>query len=133
MTSNHNPSDTLPDNRALIIMAHGSRRDSANTEFFELVKNIDQQSRSYGCIRPALLEQAPPTLLQAAEELPASITAIDVYPLFFNCGRHVEKDIPQQVSELIERYPSKTIRLLDYFGQSEQLAGLILNHVAQQQ
>ncbi len=121
------------DNRALIIMAHGSRRDSANTEFFELIKNVDQQSQHYDCIRPALLEQASPTLLQAAEQLPTSVTAIDVYPLFFNCGRHVEKDIPQQVSELMERYPSKTIRLLNYFGQSEQLAQLILNHVDQQQ
>lgn len=118
--------------RALIIMAHGSRRDSANQEFFELIKRIDQREKKYACVVPALLEQAPPTLLQVAAELPETIRAIDVYPLFFNCGRHVEKDIPMQVSELMEQYPHKQIRLLDYFGQSPNLADLILNHVEQQ-
>lgn len=126
-------SQKLKDNHALIIMAHGSRRESANTEFFELIKNVEQQSPQYTCVRPALLEQASPTLLQAAADLPSQITAIDVYPLFFNCGKHVEKDIPMQVGELMEQYPDKEIRLLDYFGQSAQLAGLILSHIGQQQ
>lgn len=126
-------SQNLKDNHALIIMAHGSRRDSANTEFFELVNKVEQQSPQYSCVRPALLEQASPTLLQAAADLPTQITSIDVYPLFFNCGKHVEKDIPMQVGELMEHYPDKEIRLLSYFGQSAQLAGLILSHVDQQQ
>ncbi len=133
MPSNHEQTDNLSENRALIIMAHGSRRDSANTEFFDLIKKVDQQSLQYGCIRPALLEQAAPTLLQTAAELPAAITSIDVYPLFFNCGKHVERDIPQQVAELMEQHPSRSIRLLDYFGKSSLLAGLILGHVDQQQ
>jgi len=135
-TSTENAIDSESNNtnsRALIIMAHGSRRDSANQEFFELINQIDQGEKQYICVLPALLEQAPPTLLQAAAQLPENITAIDVYPLFFNCGRHVEKDIPMQVGELMAQHPHKDIRLLDYFGQSSGLAGLILSHVEQQQ
>ncbi len=116
---------------ALIIMAHGSRRDSANQEFFQLVERIAKQS-DYQCVVPALLEQAPPTLMQAAEKLPESIQAIDVYPLFFNCGRHVEKDIPAQVAELMDSYPDTDIRLLSYFGQSSELSNLVIEHINEQ-
>ncbi|NIB43972.1 sirohydrochlorin cobaltochelatase [Pseudomaricurvus alkylphenolicus] len=118
-----------PQHRALIIMAHGSRRDSANQEFFALVETIDHTSDDYDHCRPALLEQAPPTLLQACQALPEHIEAIDVYPLFFNCGRHVEKDIPQQVAEVMEAMPEKNIRLLEYFGRSQGLADLVLGHI----
>ncbi len=124
--------DNAQANKALVIMAHGSRRDSANQEFFQLVERIANQS-DYQCVVPALLEQAPPTLLQAAQNLPESIQAIDVYPLFFNCGRHVEKDIPAQVAELMEAQPHIDIRLLSYFGQSQELSHLVVEHINQQQ
>ncbi|MAZ88724.1 MAG: sirohydrochlorin cobaltochelatase [Cellvibrionaceae bacterium] len=126
-----NINDSALATRALIIMAHGSRRDSANQEFFQLVERIANQS-DYPCVVPALLEQAPPTLLQAAQKLPETIQAIDVYPLFFNCGRHVEKDIPAQVAELMEARPQADIRLLSYFGQSQELSNLVVEHINQQ-
>lgn len=119
------------DQKALIIMAHGSRRESANQEFFALVTQLQQQNDNYGQVIPALLEQAPPTLLQASLSLPDTITEIDVYPLFFNQGKHVEKDIPAQVAEVMEQFPQKTIRLLPYFGSSPDLSSLMLKHIAE--
>lgn len=119
---------------ALIIMAHGSRRDSANKEFFELVKRIEVENSDYNFTVAALLEQSPPTLLQAFQSLPESVTEIDVYPMFFNCGRHVEKDIPAQVAEMIEfatkqRESQVNVRLLPYFGSNENLAKMMSAHI----
>ncbi len=112
-------------------MAHGSRRDSANSEFLELVERIDPKAQ-YSLTQGAFLEQTTPTLMQSCKvAIDAGHTSIDVYPLFFNCGKHVEKDIPQQVSEVIERFSECTIRLLPYFGSSEGLAGLVVEHLAQ--
>ena len=113
-------------------MAHGSRRDSANQEFFTLVERINQQAGQYRCVIPALLEQAPPTLMQSCMALPANIETIDIYPLFFNCGKHVEKDIPAQVAEVMEQYPDKTIKLLSYLGSSAELAGFVVEHIDEQ-
>ncbi|MBU3070381.1 CbiX/SirB N-terminal domain-containing protein [Aestuariicella sp. G3-2] len=122
--------------RALIIMAHGSRRTEANEEFFNLVKKVGQtasgENGRYSLVLPALLEQAPPTLLEACRSLPDSITDIDVYPLFFNQGRHVEKDIPAQVAEVMDVLTDKNVQLLKYFGQSEGMAALVLDHIAEQ-
>ena len=115
--------------RALIVMAHGSRRSSANEEFFELVRRIDASNREYGVTRAALLEQAPPTLMQACRQLPENIRHIDVYPLFFNCGRHVEKDIPAQVAEVMDAMPGIQLRLLPYFGSCESLSDWVIEHV----
>ena len=120
--------------RALIIMAHGSRRDSANEEFFELVKRIEAENSDYNFTVAALLEQSPPTLLQAFQSLPESVTEIDVYPMFFNCGRHVEKDIPAQVAEMIEfatkkRETQVNVRLLPYFGSNKDLAKMMSAHI----
>ncbi|MYM62628.1 sirohydrochlorin chelatase [Pseudomaricurvus sp. HS19] len=118
--------------RALIIMAHGSRRAAANEEFFQLVAQVAASATGYQLVRPALLEQAPPTLLQACHELPESVTEIDVYPLFFNQGRHVEKDIPAQVAEVLDAFPGRQVRLLEYFGSSAGLANLIGEHLSSQ-
>ena len=124
-------SHTAP-HKALIIMAHGSRRAAANEEFFQLVAQVANTTSNYQLVRPALLEQAPPSLLQACRELPESVTEIDVYPLFFNQGRHVEKDIPAQVAEVLDAFPGRQVRLLDYFGSSSGLAALIGEHLSSQ-
>lgn len=125
-----------PPERALIIMAHGSRRAEANEEFFNLVKKIGEEAsgghKRYCTVLPALLEQAPPTLLEVCRALPDTVEEVDIYPLFFNQGRHVEKDIPAQVAEVMDALPEKTVQLLSYFGQSGGLAGLVLDHIAQQ-
>lgn len=118
--------------RALVIIAHGSRRTEANEEFFALVKHVSEGSTGYAAIVPALLEQAPPTLLQACLSLPEGIEQIDVYPLFLNQGRHVEKDIPAQVADVMEAMPEKTVRLLNYFGQSAGFPALIVQHLLSQ-
>lgn len=122
MTKQHN---------SLIVIAHGSRRDSANKEFFSLVNNLSDIIDGYQSVRPALLEQAQPTLMQACTDtVKLGATHIDVYPLFFNKGIHVEKDIPLQVAQLMEQFDSTDIRLLDYLGSSSLMAELIKQHVA---
>lgn len=110
-------------------MAHGSRRDAANQEFAKLVKDVDANNPNYALTVHALLEQAPPSLGEACKALPEGIAEIDVYPLFFNCGKHVEKDIPLQIAEIMEEMPHCQINLLPYFGSTPHLARWILQHV----
>jgi len=126
--------------RGLVIMGHGSRRQAANVEFAGYAEKVaaadaaDQNTRQYQFVRAAFLELAAPTLMQACETAVAeNCTHIDVYPLFLNQGRHVEKDIPQQVAEVMERFSDIAVRLLDYMGNSPELTSLVLNHLQNQQ
>ncbi|WP_272974850.1 sirohydrochlorin chelatase [Alcanivorax jadensis] len=57
---------------------------------------------------------------------------MQLYPLFFNKGKHVGKDIPAQVEDARQRFPDLTIELLDYFGNANGLAALVLKHIGEQ-
>jgi len=126
--------------KGLVIMGHGSRRETANTEFIGYAKKIaqanaaDQSKQQYPFVSAAFLELSAPTLMQACEEAVAQgSTHLDIYPLFLNQGRHVERDIPMQVAEVMERFDKIEVRLLDYMGNSTELTNLVLNHLEQQQ
>ena len=60
------------------------------------------------------------------------MTRVQLYPLFFNKGKHVGKDIPAQVEDARQRFPDLSIELLDYFGNAKGLAGLVLKHIGEQ-
>lgn len=129
---------TSNNNKALIVMGHGSRREAANIEFFGYVEKIakaDQarDDQQYQWVDAAFLELAQPTLLQACETaIHSGCQQIDVYPLFLNQGKHVEKDIPQQVAEVMGKHPNIEVRLLDYMGSTEALIDLVVNHLRAQ-
>ena len=123
--------------KALLIMAHGSRSETANDEFRALVERVAQSAHAAGeefvAVLPCFLELAKPSLVEAIQQLEHQpVKRVPLYPLFFNKGKHVGRDIPAQVTEARERFPDLTIELLDYFGSAEGLAPLVLDHIAGQ-
>ena len=123
--------------KALLIIAHGSRSDTANDEFRALVEAVAESApgagEEYVAVLPCFLELAQPSLVEAIQQLEHQpVTHVQLYPLFFNKGKHVGKDIPAQVEDARERFPALTIELLDYFGNADGLASLVLEHIASQ-
>jgi len=119
-------------NRLLIIIAHGSRVEAANQEFMAVVDTIDYAALGYDAIAGAFLEAASPSLEQAVAQLDTKQAPdnIDVYPLFFNKGRHVEKDLPALVASLSDIYRQTDCRLLPYFGAFPALGRTIAQHIS---
>ncbi len=123
--------------KALLIMAHGSRSETANDEFRALVEKVAESAhgrgQEYVAVIPCFLELAQPSLIEAIQQLEHQpVKTVQLYPLFFNKGKHVGRDIPAQIEEARERFPDLVIELLDYFGNSEGLAGLVLSHIGSQ-
>ena len=123
--------------KALLIMAHGSRSDTANDECRALVEAVAESApgagEEYVAVLPCFLELAQPSLVEAIQQLEHQpVTHVQLYPLFFNKGKHVGKDIPAQVEDARERFPDLSIELLDYFGNAKGLAGLVLKHIGEQ-
>lgn len=117
----------------LIIMAHGSRNPAANSEFGQLVSSIAKQTSDYAIVTPCFLELAQPSLQDAISEyLKLGYHQFDLYPLFFNQGNHVTRDIPAQINQAQEQHQECVIRQLDYFGKFNQLGNSVIAHIQQQ-
>ena len=120
--------------KALLIMAHGSRSDTANDEFRALVEAVAESApgagEEYVAVLPCFLELARPSLMEALQQIEHQpVETVQVYPLFFNKGKHVSRDIPDQVEEARQRHPHLRIELLEYFGNAGGLVSLVRDHI----
>ena len=121
----------MSEKKALLIMAHGSRREAANTEFCELVERVKVlDGQRYHTVIPCFLELSAPSLDEACEAaIESGCQSVDLYPLFFNAGKHVEKDIPNLIMNAVEKYPQLQCQQLGYFGQFDGLAEMVKRHI----
>ncbi len=115
--------------KALLLIAHGSRREVSNREFQSMVLALNERlGDSYAKVEASFLEFARPTIEEAvALMVQAGITEIEVYPFFLNSGKHVHHDIPEKLRESTLNYPEVSFRLLDHFGSSENILSVITN------
>ena len=116
---------------ALILIAHGSRLETSNQEFMDLVMKIrqtvgDQFSQVEGCF----LEIAQPTLeALTATLVEQGIKQVDIYPYFLSAGRHVERDIPLLINNISTAHPELVIKVHPHLGKAAELPGLVLNQI----
>jgi len=119
----------------IIIMAHGSRKKTANDECEAWVNVMKKSDIPYADITHCFLELSPPSLQQVVEEYIAKgYQQFALYPLFFSQGHHVQRDIPDQINTLTQQYPHIHIHIhqLDYFGMNPRISASILEHIQQQ-
>ncbi len=93
--------------KALLIMAHGSRAEAANDEFRLLVEQVAEHSHDYVAVLPCFLELARPSLMEALQQIEHQpVETVQVYPLFFNKGKHVSRTFPARWKK-----PASVIRI----------------------
>lgn len=113
------------DNRALLVIAHGSRRQQANEEFKAQVDVIAKQVQHEN-VMAAFLELAKPSIIDGIDTLIAQgASEVDVFPLFLNAGKHVQADIPEDLATAQAKHPDVKLNLLDYLGRSNELPTLV--------
>ena len=117
------------------MIAHGSRRETANIEFRETVSQVARDLADvYEHTEAAFLDCISPTLNEAAKALiEGGAGRIDVYPFFLNRGKHIDRDIPELVDALNRSNPACEIKLLDYLGKSVALPELVEQHIREQE
>ena len=114
--------------KALIILAHGSRRQESNKEIITLAKEVKIiAGNEYKIIEPAYLEIVDPTLLQSIDQVvEAGISDITVLPYFLNSGNHVKRDIPAMIETATYKYPECRFKISAFIGKFEGMPDLIL-------
>lgn len=113
--------------KALVLIAHGSKKKQSNDEFRELVKLVrEKNSHKYEHVIASFLEMETPTIINVVKELASkNIESITFYPFFLNSGKHVLIDIPNIIKELEKSYPNIEFKTLPHFGLSSKIASII--------
>jgi sirohydrochlorin ferrochelatase len=117
---------------ALIIAAHGSRRQASNSEVHAVAERLGQQAAAdYPICRAGFLELAEPSIADAIRQAATEgATRVTVVPYLLAAGRHVIEDIPEAVAEAQASLPGLEIRLSGHIGQSPKLLEVLLDCAA---
>lgn len=119
--------------RALVIIAHGSRRAESNDEVTHLTEKVRKQADdSFHSIRHAFLELAEPDLMSVIDELiENNINEVTILPYFLNSGNHVRQDIPALLQAAKKQYPHCSFKLAAAIGMYDGMPELILHSARQ--
>ena len=117
--------------KALLIVAHGSRRKESNDEVRRLATRIGENSGpAFGLVSSAFLEISSPQIDSAVHDLVEDgVDEIKVFPYFLAAGNHVVNDIPKLIAEEEENYPDVHFEILPHLGALQGISTLVLNQI----
>lgn len=115
--------------KALLLVAHGSRRAQSNDEVRVLADRMKQHcGDQFGCVHAAFLELAEPLIPQGIQQcVDDGASSIIVLPYFLNSGRHVTEDIPSIVNNAQHNYTDVEINIAPHLGASEMMMDLLIS------
>lgn len=115
--------------KALLLVAHGSRRKQSNDEVVKLAAQLRCNcSDQYQIVHAGFLELAETLIPEGIQKcVDDGATTIVVLPYFLNSGRHVIDDIPNIVNAAQLVYPDVKIKIAAHLGASEMMMELLTN------
>ncbi len=115
--------------KALLIVAHGSRREASNEEVRALTWDLAKAAGdAFDHVDCAFLELADPSIPDGIQHcIDAGADQVVVVPYFLSAGRHVTEDIPAQVALKQAEHPDVDIRIAAYIGSAPGIADLLLD------
>lgn len=113
--------------KALLLVAHGSRRAASNEEVVALADRVaDEVTGSFALVEAAFLELAEPSIEEGIGRCVAQgAREIAVVPYFLAAGTHVVKDIPAIIESARAAHPGVVITVGEHVGASSQMPALI--------
>ncbi|HET8808572.1 MAG TPA: CbiX/SirB N-terminal domain-containing protein [Methylophaga sp.] len=114
--------------KALLLVAHGSRRAASNQEVVRLAGQLQVDLKTdFAVVKAAFLELAEPSIPDGIEScVKAGADSVVVLPYFLNTGRHVAEDIPAEIDKARQQLPSLSIKLQNHIGALPEMHSLLL-------
>lgn len=114
--------------KTLLLIAHGSRRESSNEEVKTLAaKMAELPGNDFDAIIPAFLELAAPSIIEGFEQCVAlGATEIVAVPYFLSAGRHVVEDIPEDLSKAQAKHPTINLTIKPHLGSADIMTRMVL-------
>lgn len=113
--------------KALVLIAHGSRRQASNGEVIRLAREIARSIKSeYPIVQAGFLELAEPLIPETIDRcIQQGASEVVVIPYFLSAGRHVHEDIPAEVDKARAMHADVAITILPHIGGSVLMQNLI--------
>jgi sirohydrochlorin ferrochelatase len=96
---------------AVLLIAHGSRRQEANDDLLRLADAVRKRVH-YQMVEVAYLEIADPTIPEGARRcIEQGACRVLMLPYFLSAGAHVVNDLKRHQRELASAFPEVSIEL----------------------
>ena len=117
--------------KALIILAHGSRRKESNLEVQKLSNQVKKLTRKeFEIVDCAFLEVTKPSLIDLVEKIISkNVSEITVFPYFLNSGVHITTDIPNIIENARAKHPSCKFILCPPIGAYKNMPELVIKQL----
>ena len=117
--------------KALVLVAHGSRRQASNDEVRVLSEKIAKEmGHDFPIVETGFLELAEPLIPDAIENcIKQGATDVCVVPYFLSAGRHVQEDVPAEVEKAQLANTHILMEVLPHIGGSDMMLNLIRDSV----
>ena len=119
-------------NKALIIVAHGSRKASSNEEVMSLGDKVESLlGEHYTYVMTAFLEFTSPLLEESILScVEKGANEIVILPYFLASGNHVTRDIPEVVEKMQALHPKVKMVLQEHIGSASGMVTLLRDMAA---
>lgn len=114
---------------ALLVVAHGSRRQQSNDEVSAITDKLRASCHDdYTIVHSGFLELATPSIPDGIEQcINDGAARITVLPYFLNSGRHVVDDVPEIVNTASKQHPDVEIVIAPHLGASPLMVDLLID------
>jgi sirohydrochlorin ferrochelatase len=113
--------------KALLIIAHGSRKQSSNDEVKLLAGAVKSQPSNFDLVEHAFLELTAPKVADGMTTLiEKGATEVVILPYFLAAGFHVVDDLPVFLDSAQAKYPNVKFSLLKHLGAADLMPNWII-------
>jgi sirohydrochlorin ferrochelatase len=114
---------------AVLLIAHGSRRQSANDDLHELAARLAAQG-TYPIVEACFLELSEPDIPSGGRRcVSRGASCVLLIPYFLSAGVHLRRDLTAARAELSRLYPSVDFRLGAPLGPHPVLDELVAERI----
>jgi len=123
--------ESSPHQEAILLIAHGSRRQAANDDLIRL-RNMVRDARAGNIVEHAFLELANPTIPEgAASCIEQGAKRILMFPYFLSAGVHVVDDLSNFKKEFEIKWPDATFIICPPLGLHRLMVDIVFDRIDQ--
>ncbi len=118
-----------PSSEAILLVAHGSRRQEANDDLYRLAEMV-QQSRPEKIVECSFLDVVEPTIPQgAATCISRGAERVLIFPYFLSAGRHVVDDLNHFRRQFQQKWPQVTFQICPHLGLHPLMVQIVFDRL----
>ncbi len=126
-----NQSEMPPGKKAILLIAHGSRRQEANEDLIRL-RDMIRASRPNQIIEHSFLELAQPTISEGATCcVEQNASKVLMFPYFLSAGVHVVEDLDQFKIEFERKWPETEFVICPPLGLHRLMVDIVYDRIGE--